>query len=312
MIILNGNEIQHTRPTAVTIGFFDGVHLGHCDLLRQLCSLASERGLLPAAVTFPESPRTVLSGGEKRQRLLTTVEEKRDALSETGIHFCIELPFTRELSLMNARDFMLRYLKERYGAALLVVGYNHRFGHDREADFSKYAEAGKEAGIEVLQARRYVSREGLSVSSTLIRGLLDQGDVEAATACLGRHYTLGGTVVQGKQLGRRLGFPTANLRPDTKDKLIPMNGVYAVKAHVGENVYGGMLNIGSRPTVDGAGSTSIETHLFRFDGNLYGRQIELELIYRMRDEYKFSSLDALKQQLGRDARSAQRFLQNKP
>lgn len=312
MIILNGNEIQNTRPLALTIGFFDGVHRGHLDLLRQVQESAAARGLQTAVITFPESPRKVLGKGASPIRLLTTLEEKRDALADTDIHYCIELPFTRELSQLSAHDFMLKYLKERYNTQLLLVGYDHHFGHDVDCGFTHYVTTGKALGIEVQKAQRYFTPEGFSVSSTLIRGFLDQGDVEAADLCLGRPYNLNGTVIQGQQLGRKLGFPTANIRPDSNEKLIPQNGVYAIQARVGEEKYDGMLNIGMRPTLEEShNAMSIEAHLFNFEGNLYGRHLEIEFIYRMRDEHKFASLDDLKRQLTLDACRAQQIFEHK-
>lgn len=312
MIILNGNEAQNTRPLALTIGFFDGVHLGHRDLLRQVQESAAAQGLQTAVITFPESPRKVLGGGTKPVRLLTPLEEKRDALADTDIHYCIELSFTRELSQLCAQDFMQKYLKERYNTQLLMIGYDHHFGHDTNSGFDHYAAIGKALGIEVQKAQRYFTPEGICVSSTLIRGFLDQGDVETAGLCLGRPYNLSGTVIRGQQLGRKLGFPTANMRPDSAEKLIPQNGVYAVQVRVGEEKYGGMLNIGMRPTLEESHSEkSIEAHLFNFEGNLYGRHLDIDFIYRMRDEHKFTSLDALKRQLTIDASRARQFFEHK-
>lgn len=310
MIILNGNETQHLSPTAVTIGFFDGVHLGHQALLRQLREAARPQGLKTAVVTFPVHPRRALGAGYV-PRLLTTLEEKRDALGVAGVDYCIELPFTPKVAALSAAEFMRRYLKERYSARLLMLGYDHRFGHDRNAALEAYAEAGRALGIEVERGRPYLTPEGLHVSSTLIRGLLDQGDVEAAAHCLGRNYTLGGQVASGRQLGRRLGFPTANLVPDSPDKLIPLAGVYAIRAHLGEAIYDGMLNIGRRPTIDDDDHLSIEAHLFDFNGDLYYRHMELEFIYRMRDEHKFPSLESLREQLSRDANMARHHCKEK-
>lgn len=299
-------------PVAVTVGFFDGVHLGHQHLLRALLDEARGRGLRAAAVTFPESPRCVLNPFQSVP-LLTLLDEKEEILQSMGLDYLIELPFTHDLSLMSATDFMRSCLRERYGAKLLMVGYNHHFGHGIEGGSEDYRLEGEALGLEVIRASRYESPEGLDVSSTQVRALLEQGDVETAAACLGRPYSLRGTVVRGRQLGRTLGYPTANLRLPSQRKLVPLRGVYAVRAKLEDGrTLSGMLNIGVRPTVDSAGEVTIEAHLFQFQGDLYGQELSLDLIFRMRDERPFSSLDGLKRQLRTDALSAARLLQQQP
>ena len=291
-------------PAAATIGFFDGVHLGHRFLIGQVCREARARGLASLAVTFPEPPRAVLCPGF-RPELLATPQEKLSLLEQTGVEYCALLPFTRQMAALSARQFM-QLLKERFRIRLLVVGYDHRFGHDRAEGFDDYVRHGRELGMDVLPAEAYRlpgwTGGGVppTVSSSLIRHLLVEGDVERAAACLGYRYSLGGTVAGGRRIGRELGFPTANLRPDNPCKLVPADGVYAVTAQVDGRTYGGMLNIGRRPTLDNGDDRSIEAHLFDFDHDIYGHPMRLTFVRRIRPERKYASLDELTAQLRHD------------
>ncbi len=305
-IIYNTSTII-PEPCVAAIGFFDGVHAGHRFLIRQVREIAAAKGLHPALVTFPVHPRKVMNA-EYRPELLTTTEEKMELLSQTGIDYCLMLNFSRDISTLTAREFMLHILKERYQVECLVIGYDHRFGHNRQEGFEDYCRYGEEMGMEVLRARAYTYNieEGdgrvkeVHISSSLIRTFLRQGEVEKATYCLGYEYFLDGRVVGGYQVGRKIGFPTANLEVDDPDKLIPADGVYAVRVFVDGQAYGGMLNIGKRPTFDNGTNRTVEVHILDFNSDIYNKVIRISFVKYIRSELKFDNIDGLIVQLHRD------------
>ena len=299
----------HHPPAVATIGFFDGVHRGHRFLIRQVQREAAARGLASSVITFPIHPRQVLQS-DYRPRLLTTPPEKLQLLEQTGIWQCILLDFTPHLSGLSARDFM-EVLKRRYRIAALVIGYDHRFGHNRCEGFDDYARHGRELGIEVLPAEACRLGDGTAVSSSLVRRLLSEGDVSQANRCLGYTYFIYGNVVGGHRVGHRLGYPTANLQPGHPDKLVPANGVYAVEVEVGGERHGGMLNIGRRPTIGNGDDRSIEVHIFDFDRDIYGQPLRLEFVRRIRPERKFASINELAAQLRRDSEEIRALLDNR-
>ena len=304
-----GDICSNNLPSVATIGFFDGVHRGHRFLIDQVRREAAARGLESAAVTFPVHPRQVLQS-DYRPKLLTTPQEKLALLAETGIDTCILLDFTPHLASLSAREFM-EVLKNRYRIRALLIGYDHRFGHNRSEDFGDYVRYGRELGIDIRPAEAFRLPDapgGEPVSSSLIRRLLLAGDVAQAATCLGYPYFLNGTVVSGRRIGHQLGYPTANLRPDHPDKLIPANGVYAVRVETEGRTYGGMLNIGRRPTLDNGDDRSIEVHIFNFDRDIYHEPLRLSFIRRIREERKFDSVDQLTEQLHRDATAIRALL----
>ena len=306
-----GDICSNNLPSVATIGFFDGVHRGHRFLIDQVRREAAARGLESAAVTFPVHPRQVLQS-DYRPKLLTTPQEKLALLAETGIDTCILLDFTPHLASLSAREFM-EVLKNRYRIRALVIGYDHRFGHNRSEDFGDYVRYGRELGIDIRPAEAFRLPDapgGEPVSSSLIRRLLLAGDVAQAATCLGYPYFLNGTVVSGRRIGHQLGYPTANLRPDHPDKLIPANGVYAVRVETEGRTYGGMLNIGRRPTLDNGDDRSIEVHIFDFDRDIYHEPLRLSFIRRIRAEQKFASVDQLTEQLHRDATAIRALLKD--
>ena len=285
---------------ALTIGFFDGVHQGHRYLLQQLEELAAANGLSAAAVTFDRHPRTVVQPNFVPS-LLTTQEEKLDLLSKAFSGKIIVLPFTQELSEMTAKEFMQNILREKLNAELLLMGYNHRFGHGG-GNPEDYVTWGHETGIKVCLAKALA---GEKVSSSRIRNLISLGDVKKANNLLGYPYFLTGEVTEGKQIGRQIGFPTANLTLP-EQKLMPACGVYAVWVTMPDHSRrGGMLCIGHRPTVEQNGEISVEVHIFDFNGNLYGTSISIDFIEKLRDERHFDSLEELQKQLILDAALAQ-------
>lgn len=276
-----------------TIGMFDGVHRGHQFVLQHVIQTARERGLQPMVITFDHSTR--------RDQLLTTLDEKLTLIQQTGIERIEVLPFTAELKQLTAHQFMQQVLKERLNVKVLLTGYDNRFGHNREEGFNDYVRYGHELGIEVLQ----LPAEG-QVSSSLIRQLLLKGLVAEAAETLGHPYKLKGHVEHGEHVGTRLGFPTANIVPDSAAQLIPAPGVYAVTC----DALKGIMNIGTRPTF-GPHSQTLEVHLLHYDGNLYGQQLSVAFIQRLRDEQRFDSVEALQRQLQRDAQQAEALLTSK-
>ena len=283
-----------------TIGFFDGVHIGHCHLINMLKKVARERGVESCVITFDRHPRQVVQP-EWCPEMLTTLEEKTQLLKATGIDRCEVLHFDREMANQSAHDFMLHTLKEKMGVSILVTGYDNRFGHNRSKGFEDYVRYGKEIGIEVIKGEELTDGSN-NVSSSSIRRMLKEGRIEDATRCLGREYQLTGTVVGGEHIGRTIGFPTANIRPDDSNKLIPANGVYAVDvwSQAGDiNRERAMLNIGTRPTFNGT-ATTIEVHIPHFAGNLYGSTLSIAFLRKIREERKFDSPEALVEQLNKD------------
>lgn len=276
-----------------TIGMFDGVHRGHQFVLQCVIQTARERGLQPMVVTFDHSARC--------EQLLTTLDEKLTLIRQTGIERIEVLPFTAELKQLTAHQFMQQVLKERLNVKVLLTGYDNRFGHNREEGFNDYVRYGHELGIEVLQ----LPAEG-QVSSSLIRQLLLKGQVAEAAEALGHPYKLKGRVEHGEHVGTRLGFPTANIVPDSAAQLIPAPGVYAVTC----DALQGIMNIGTRPTF-GPHSQTLEVHLLHYDGNLYGQQLSVAFIHRLRDEQRFDSVETLQRQLQHDAQQAEALLTRK-
>lgn len=293
-------------PCAATIGCFDGVHLGHRYLISQVRDEARKQGLRSMLITFPVHPRQVMQSNYRPQ-WLTCLPQKEDLLKTQEADYCLLLPFTRELSLLSARRFM-ELLHARFNVQALVIGYDHRFGHNRSEGFEDYCRYGKELGMEVVHASAWVE-DGVSVSSSLIRGLLKEGDVARANRYLGYRYYLDGQVVSGYQVGRKLGFPTANLQPSCPDKLIPREGVYAVYAYVDGKRYAGMLNIGRRPTIDNGTERSIEVHIIGFEADIYQHYLRIEFMQYVREERKFEGIEALIAQLQRDKETIVRLLE---
>lgn len=302
------------EKAVATIGSFDGVHRGHRCLLDQVHHMADRHDMKAMAVTFSVPPKRVLGMCDAPQ--LTTLEERVERLHEAGMDEVVLLDFTREMATMTAREFMQQVLHERLGVAILVIGYDHRFGHNRHESFDDYVRYGREIGMEVIQGEVCIEG-GEPVSSTRIRECLTQGKVTEATRLLGYEYRLCGKVVGGYQVGRKIGFPTANIDVEECNKLIPADGVYAVRVFLSDEdnshpstlnanpsfstpQHIGMLNIGHRPTVNNGTGRSVEVHILGFEGNLYGESLCIELMERLRDERIFNNLDELTAQLVAD------------
>ena len=282
----------------VATGFFDGVHIGHRLVIEQLVRAAAVRGDESMVVTFWPHPRNVLQKEARSLRLLTTLQEKKDRLLGLGVSNVEVLPFTKDFSSMTT-EYYLRMLMDRYGARTVLIGYDNRMGHDA-LDADEVARVAEDMGLEVLRTEMVSSDAGYAVSSTKIREQLEAGNVETAAAMLGYAYSLKGVVVAGNRLGRTIGFPTANMQLYEPLKLIPGNGVYFVEVEVvGRRLYG-MCNIGYRPTVSSGKVRTIETNIFGFDEEIYGLDMELTFIKKIRDEIRFDTLEELKMQLETD------------
>lgn len=290
------------QACVATIGFFDGVHRGHRFLIRQLTRYAVGHDLASLLVTFRTHPRQVMQAAYQPQ-LLTTYDEKCAQLATTGADCCLTLDFTTALAALSARRFMAEILKEKLFVKVLIIGYDHRFGHDRSEGFAEYVEYGRELGMEVVRTDAFAMSE-VNVSSSMVRACLAEGEVGIAARCLTRPYEITGRVVHGFHVGHELGFPTANIQVEDSQKLIPKNGVYAVwvKGKIGgeEHVWGGMLNIGLRPTMENGENRTIEVHLLDFAGDLYGCRLTLSFVRRLRDERKFRNKGELVHQLRED------------
>ena len=286
--------------TVVTVGSFDGVHRGHQAVLAEIARRARAAGRTSLLVTFDPHPLEVVNP-DAAPRLLTTADEKRDALAETPVDEVVVLPFTRELSQLSAADFVAEVLRARYGMAELVLGHDHGFGRGRGGDVETVRRLGAEQGfgVDVVDA---VREDGQPISSTVIRAAVAHGELERAARWLGRPYSLSGVVERGAGRGRTIGIPTLNLAP-APQKLLPPDGVYAVRVRVAGKTYGGMMNQGARPTF-GVTARGLEIHLFDFAGDLYGERVRVEWVRRLRDVRTFPSREALVAQLEHDRAAA--------
>ena len=282
----------------VATGFFDGVHTGHRHVIQQLVRTAAVLGDESMVVTFWPHPRNVLQKEARSLRLLTTLAEKKRMLLSMGVDRVEVLDFTREFSKMTSEEYFLM-LKKNYDATVVLLGYDNRMGCDAES-VDDVMRAALTAGLEVVKTEMIPSEEGYAVSSTKIRQKLEEGDVRSASDMLGYTYSLLGVVVAGNRLGRTIGFPTANMQLYEPLKLVPANGVYFVRVRtLGRNLYG-MCNIGCRPTVGTGNSRTIETHIFGFDEDIYGLDLEISFLDKIRDEVRFRSLEDLRMQLEKD------------
>ena len=298
-------EVPREPNSVVTVGTFDGVHLAHREIIRDVVNRASVKEGRSVVVTFDPHPRDVVSKSKDPVPLLTTVEERIEQIGTLSVDVLFIVRFTYEFSRMSSREFYRDFIVHGTGVDEVVVGYDHMFGRDREAGIQDLVQMGKEFDFSVF-AVHPVTVKGETVSSTRIREALTSGDVAGAAQFLGRPYALAGTVARGDGRGKRIGFPTANLVPVSPQKVIPARGVYAVAAEVnGEHRYG-MTNIGVRPTVSTGEATVIEVHLFDYDRDIYGETVNVAFLRRLRDEKKFGSLEELTAQLHRDREEARR------
>lgn len=289
-------------------GFFDGVHRGHRKVLSLLCELAREEEKKSAVISFWPHPRSVLQQQAYNLRLLNSLEEKKDLIKGVGVNKFITIPFNKDFSKLSTEQF-LSLLKDKYGVSTLIIGYDHRFGHDYISQQEMIHLAGN-IGIKIVRVEEFILDDNI-ISSTKIRKLLQIGDIEEANEFLGYRYGLKGVVVSGQKVGRTIGFPTANMQLYDPLKIIPADGVYSVFVQVMNKVYIGICNIGTRPTIGDNNEKTIETHILNFNEDIYGLDLKIEFVGKIRDERKFSSLDMLKTQLLKDKDFAYNLLKDK-
>jgi riboflavin kinase/FMN adenylyltransferase len=299
MRIIYQKENVNFPPCIATVGFFDGVHTGHRFLIEELKTLARVRNLKSAIITFAVHPRKVLKA-DFQPKLLTTLSEKLKQLGTTDADICVVLDFTAEMAGLSAYEFLKTILKEHYNVQALLVGHDHRFGHNRTDGFAEYKKYGEQLGMEVIQAERFSTSDIRHISSSTVRLALQQDDISTANRILTYAYSLTGKVTEGFKVGRGIGFPTANLQVTDSDKLIPSRGVYAVRVHWNGAAYKGMMNIGTRPTLTNSDRVSLEVNIFDFDEDIYNQTLEVEFIQKIRDEQKFNGVDELAEQLKKD------------
>lgn len=297
-VYYNLSDFTPLKKAVVTSGTFDGVHLGHQKILQILRETTKASGGESVVLTFWPHPRMVVSQDSQGLKLLSTIDEKIELLEQQGVNHLLIVPFTREFSELSSEEYVQSILLDTIGTKKLVIGYDHRFGRNREGGFEYLEQNADRFGIELEEIPRQ-EIENLVISSTQIRESLQEGNIKAANELLGRPYTFSGIVVKGRQLGRTIGFPTANIQVAESYKLIPANGVYAVKALVRGNRLNGIMNIGNRPTVDGIGRTQ-EVYILDFSDDIYGENVTVELVDYIRSEQKFNGLDELKSQILKD------------
>lgn len=293
------SELSNLTNTIVTIGTFDGVHLGHQKIIKRLVELKNKQGGEIVLFTFAPHPRKVLFPEQIDLKLITTTEEKCDLLKQFGIDHVLVFPFTKTFSQMQAQNYISDIIAKGLKTKTLVIGYDHRFGSNREGSIDTLKQF---APIHHFSVEEIPAQEinQLNISSTRIRKAIDEGDMQTANEFLGYTFFITGSVVKGKQLGRTIGYPTANIFIEDNDKLIPKIGVYAVNVVLKGVRYKGMLNVGTNPTTDFDNKIKIEVNIFDFDKDIYGETLKLEFVKRIRDEEKFANLDELKQALAND------------
>lgn len=305
-------KIHHTlnsypkAPSAITIGTFDGVHLGHQKIIKRLLNVAEEKGIQSVILTFFPHPRMVLQSAVEI-KLLNTIDERQEILSSLGLDHLIIKKFTKDFSKLPADQYVKDILVDKLNAKYIIIGYDHRFGKNRRANINNLIEFGKQYDFKVEEIS-VKDVEDVAVSSTKIRTALNTGDIKTANSFLGYYYFLTGTVIRGKQIGKQIGFPTANIDIKETYKLIPKNGSYIVKSYIDNTPFFGMMNIGTNPTVDGT-KQSIEVHFFNLNQDLYNKKLKIEILDRLRDERKFESLEFLQTQLKIDKENALKFIE---
>jgi riboflavin kinase / FMN adenylyltransferase len=299
-------QFDKRNNAVVTSGTFDGVHVGHQKILDTLKKIADKSGGETVLITYWPHPRLVLDPKNDTIKLLTSFEEKSRVLESFGLDHLIKIPFTKEFSQLNSADFIQNILVDGIGTKTLVIGYDHKFGHNREGSFESLKENSSKYGFKIREIPRQ-DVKNVGVSSSKIRKALSNGDIHISNQFLGWEYCLNGTVVGGNQLGRKIGFPTANIKIDSPLKLVPAEGSYAVRVIHDNNHYEGMLNIGTRPTVNG-GNQTIEVNIFDFDKQIYGDEIRIKMVRLIRKENKFENLELLKEQLVLDRELSKNML----
>lgn len=304
------DEFPRDTPITLTLGTFDGVHRGHRKIIDRTAGIARESGTRSVLMTFDPHPREVIGRQGAPTYLLTTIDERIRLLQNTGIDICLVLPFTRDLSVLDAERFFDEYLVRRLQSSHIVVGVDHAFGRGRSGTVEKLEELGASRGVGVTVVGELLI-DGVKVSSTSIRNAVLEGKPKRAASFLGRPYTLSGIVTRGEGVGSVIGFPTANIEIETNSKLLPKNGVYLVFVKYDGEVRSGIMNVGVRPTVSKQMHISVEVHIFNTSGDLYGRHMHIALLDRLRDEMRFENRDQLAAQIRNDIAVAKEIFEKK-
>ena len=304
-----GHKGFKSDKSVVTLGMFDGVHRGHKALLRALIRKAESLGAESVVMTLEPHPHFVLSGGDSSLRILTSLDEKRELMEKTGIDKLVVIPFSKKLSRLPACDFIKKYLVDIIGVEHLILGFDHHFGYQGYGNGATITECASRYGFSYDRLDDPLKEDNKIISSTAIRALIADGFLDKANSLLGYPYFLKGKVVEGKKIGRMLGYPTANIEPDYSYKLIPADGVYAVEALLDSGNYKAMLYIGPRPTIEkNTGKRTIEVNIFDFDNDIYRENITVKFMHRLRGDKKFSSREQLLDQINKDKAEAMRLL----
>ena len=300
-------DVERVPKSVITVGTFDGVHAGHRTIMDTVASKAKEDNARSVIVTFDPHPRNIISPGDAGIKLLTTLPERSEILKELGIDTMVVIPFDRDFSLLSSEEFIRDIIFDKIGVSEFVIGYDHHFGRNREGTIETIKRLGKELGFDACVVSKQEVGDQTVSSSAIRKAISEDGNVEQAAKFLQRPYRLNGTVVHGDKRGKEIGFPTANIKPEHPEKIIPKDGVYAVKVRINGNWYKGMMNIGTRPTFDGKIRT-LEVNLFDFDKDIYGKEVQVRFFNRIRDEKKFDGIEALVDQLKNDENRAKELL----
>ncbi len=302
MLCYYQHQIENLQPCVATVGIFDGVHVGHRYLIEQVKEIAKKNNQPSVVITFKTHPRSIIQK-EFKPQLLTSLEEKLSLFEKLGVDIAIILDFTTEMAQLTAYEFLKVFLKEKFNVQTLVVGHDHRFGHNRAESIVDYKQFGNRLNMEIIHSSRFTTAQDKQISSSEIRNALQNGDIELANRLLNYSFSIKGKVVGGYKVGRKIGFPTANIEPVCIQKIIPNVGVYAVQVKIDNEIFKGMLNIGYRPTIDNGKKISIEVHIIDFNKDVYNQLIEIVFIKKIRDEQKFQGVEELIAQLEKDKKN---------
>ena len=302
-------NVKRDPKTVLTVGTFDGVHAGHKVLVNRVLNVAMREGGRSVIVTFDPHPRDIINPGKAGIKLLSSLDERSELLADLGVDEMVVIPFDRDFSLLTSEEFVRDIIWDKIGISDFVIGYDHQFGRNREGTIETVQELGRELGFKT----HVVSKQEVgdkTVSSTAIRRAIhEEGDLQLAASLLDKHYILNGTVVHVDKRGKQIGYPTANIKPQNEKKVVPKIGVYAVWVRYEGEFFKGMMNIGERPTFDG-NSITLEVHILDFDSDIYGKEVQLQFVKRIRDEQQFGGLEELKDQLKMDEKSTRSVLEN--